>query len=79
MRIASQKFSRPRRWLYAACFALIPIKLFAVTAARNFRYRAYLPHFLKTIPLLMIGLYAWVFGELVAYIRPQYPDRKSSR
>lgn len=79
MRIASQKFSRPRRWLYAACFALIPLKLFAVIAERNFRYRAQLPNFLKTVPLLMIGLCAWVLGELAAYIQPQYPDRKSSR
>ncbi len=75
MRIASRNFSLFRRWVYATCFALIPAKLFAVIAFRNFRYRGYLSHFLKTIPLLMVALYAWSLGELVAYLRPKYPNR----
>jgi glycosyltransferase involved in cell wall biosynthesis len=75
MRIASQKFSGSRRWLYAVCFALIPAKLFTVIAVRNFRYRTYLRHFMKATPLLVLGLYSWALGELVAYVRPRQPDR----
>jgi len=75
MRIASQKFSRLRRWLYAACFALIPAKLFTVIAVRNFRYRTCLRYFVKAMPLLVLGLYSWALGELVAYVRPRRPDR----
>jgi hypothetical protein len=75
MRIVSQKFSPLRRWFYAVCFALIPVKLFAVIALRNLRYRTYFRHFLKTLPLLVLGLYSWAFGELVAYIRPSLAAR----
>jgi glycosyltransferase involved in cell wall biosynthesis len=70
MRVASQKFSRLRRWFYAICFLLIPVKLYAVIAARNFRYRTYLKSFLAATPLLVLGLYSWSLGELVAYSRP---------
>jgi glycosyltransferase involved in cell wall biosynthesis len=70
MRVASQKFSRLRRWFYAICFFLIPVKLYAVIAARNFRYRTYFKNFLVATPLLVLGLYSWSLGELVAYVRP---------
>lgn len=70
MRIVSQRFSRLRRWVYAICFFLIPLKLYAVIAARNFRYRTYLARFLAATPLLVLGLYSWSLGELVAYVRP---------
>ena len=73
MRIASQGFSRLRRWIYAACFLLIPVKLYAMIAWRNFRYRTYLLSFLKASPLLGLGLYSWALGELVAYLRPRRP------
>lgn len=75
MRIASQKFSRLRRWLYAGCCALIPAKLFTVIAVRNFPYRTYLRHFVRAVPLLVLGLYSWALGELVAYVQPRRPDR----
>jgi GT2 family glycosyltransferase len=75
MRIASQSFSLWRRLLYAACFMLIPFKLFAVIACRNLRYRTYLGHFIKTVPLLIVGLYSWCLGEFVAFLRPAYPKR----
>ena len=75
MRIESQKFSASRRWLYAACVALIPVKLFAVISFRNLRYRNYLRHFLKTVPLLIIALYFWAFGELDAFVWPRRPDK----
>jgi glycosyltransferase involved in cell wall biosynthesis len=70
MRIASQRFSRLRRWVYATCFALIPVKLYTVIAVRCFRCRTYLRDFLRVTPLLLLGLYSWSLGELVAYVRP---------
>ena len=68
MRIGSQNFSRLRRWFYAVCFALIPVKLLAFIAARNVRHRTYLRQFAAALPLVVLGLYAWSLGELVAYL-----------
>jgi glycosyltransferase involved in cell wall biosynthesis len=75
MRIVSQSFSAWRRGVYAACFMMIPIKLFALIACRNLRHRTYLGHFLKTVPLLIAGLYSWCLGELVAFVNPKHPNR----
>jgi glycosyltransferase involved in cell wall biosynthesis len=72
MRIRSQGFSGLRRWLYAACFWLIPVKLWMVIAVRNLRNRSYLRHFVKAAPLVALGLMCWCLGELVAYIKPGY-------
>jgi glycosyltransferase involved in cell wall biosynthesis len=76
MRIRSQGFSALRRWLYAASFWLIPVKLGLVIAIRNLRNRIYLWHFVKAFPLVAVGLICWCLGELVAYLQPRYgPDR----
>ena len=77
MRIRSQGFSRLRRWLYAACFWLIPVKLWLVIAIRNLRNRAYLRHFAKASPLVALGLMCWCLGELVAYLKPRYGQDRS--
>jgi len=76
MRIRSQGFSGLRRWLYAACFWLIPVKLLLVIATRNLRNRTYLRHFVKASPLVALGLISWCLGELVAYVKPR---RSASR
>ena len=76
MRIRSQCFGAGRRWLYAACFLLIALKLFSVIAYRNIRNRTCLSHFLRAWPLVAAGLVAWSLGELAAYLQPRYgPDR----
>ncbi len=76
MRIRSQGFGVGRRWLYAACFLLIALKLFAVIGFRNIRNRTYLRHFLRAWPLVAAGLVSWSMGELAAYLQPRYgPDR----
>lgn len=76
MRIRSQRFGVARRWLYAACFLLIALKLFVVIAFRNIRNRTCLPHFLRAWPLVAAGLVSWTLGELAAYVQPRYgPDR----
>lgn len=78
MRVASQQFSMLRRLLYAVSFFLIPVKLYAVIAARNVRCRSYLRDFLAATPLVALGLYSWSLGELVAYVRPAWPLSTSS-
>jgi GT2 family glycosyltransferase len=70
MRARGQRFSRGRRWLYAACFPLIALKLFAVIAFRNVRNRIYLARFLQASPLVAAGLISWSLGELVAFVKP---------
>jgi GT2 family glycosyltransferase len=71
MRIASRGFPRWRRWLYAVCFFLIPVKLYAVIVGRCLRNRTYLWDLVKTTPLVAAGLGSWSFGELIAYLRPK--------
>jgi hypothetical protein len=79
MRIRSQRFSRLRRWFYAACFPLIPVKLFAQIAARVIRRRLYLWKFLSVVPLVAAGLGCWCSGELVAFLKPEYgADRRQA-
>jgi hypothetical protein len=56
-------------------FLMIPAKLLAVIAYRNLRHRTYLRHFFKTVPLLIVALYSWCLGELVACVRPNPPIR----
>jgi glycosyltransferase involved in cell wall biosynthesis len=72
MRIRGQGFSALRRWLYAACFWLIPIKLLLVIATRMLKNRTYLRPFVKALPLVALGLGCWCLGELVAYVKPRY-------
>lgn len=72
MRIRSQRFSRPRRWFYAACCPLIAVKLFLRIATRVFQRRTYRRPFLAVFPLVALGLAFWCTGELVAFLRPGY-------
>ena len=68
VRVKNQKFSKLRRWLYVTFSFLIPEWLFLKIGLRNFKNRIYFRHFLKTWPLLILGLIAWSLGECVGYM-----------
>jgi len=68
VRMNSQDFSEWRRWFYGTFSFLIPGWLFLKIGLRNFKNRIYFRHFLKTWPLLILGLIAWSLGECAGYM-----------
>ena len=68
VRMKSQDFSEWRRLFYGTFSFLIPGWLLLKIGLRNFSNRIYFHHFLKTWPLLVLGLIAWSLGECVGYM-----------
>lgn len=62
-------FSLLRRWAYAVFFPLIFVKLSLRVIGYNLRNRVYIGHFLKSLLLLLAGLFAWSLGEANGYIK----------
>ena len=67
--VKSKNFSKLKRFIYAFCFSLIAVKLFLKISLINFENRIFLLHFFKALPLLMLGLISWSFGECVGYVK----------
>lgn len=67
VRTRSQGFSRARRWSYLLLSPFIPIKIFVVIAARVLAGGRYRAAFLKSIPLLVLGILSWTLGECRGY------------
>jgi glycosyltransferase involved in cell wall biosynthesis len=78
IRMKSQNFSDVRRFFYAIFSFLIPFWLLLKIGMRNLKNRIYLFHFLKALPLLMLGLIFWSLGECFGYTRGPFFVRKSS-
>jgi GT2 family glycosyltransferase len=78
VRVNSQDFSKFRRWIYITFSFLIPLWLFFKIGLRNLINRIYLFHFLKVLPLLILGLIFWSLGELVGYLRGSAIVRETS-
>jgi glycosyltransferase involved in cell wall biosynthesis len=78
IRMKSQNFSDVRRFFYAIFSFLIPFWLLLKIGMRNLKNRIYLFHFLKALPLLMLGLIFWSLGECFSYTRGPFLVRKSS-
>jgi hypothetical protein len=55
--------------LYASLFLLIVAWLFSKIAWRNVTNPVYLKDFLKTPPLVVLGVASWSLGELVGYVK----------
>ena len=67
VRVRSQNFSLLKRLVYVILSPLIPIRLFGKVCKNNIRNRVYLPQFLMSFPLVMMGLICWSFGEFKGY------------
>lgn len=61
-------FSRLRRAVCVALFWLLPFWLFLKVGLRNMRNPVYLVHFVKSAPLVLVGLTFWALGECVGYV-----------
>ena len=71
VRIRAQGFSWLKRLVYVALLPLIPLRLFLKVALCNFRSRVYLAQFVKSSPLVLLGLVCWSVGEGVGYATGQ--------
>jgi GT2 family glycosyltransferase len=69
VRTQGQGFSRCRRCLYVTFSPLIPLRLLFRIGLIKIRNRIYLSHFLKSLPLVALGLICWSLGEAVGYAR----------
>jgi GT2 family glycosyltransferase len=79
VRMNSQDFSEWRRLFYGTFSFLIPGWLLLKIGLRNLKNRIYLFHFLKTSPLLMLGLISWSLGEYAGYVKGfSFPEKMAS-
>jgi hypothetical protein len=67
--VEAKKFSKLKRFIYVILSPLIVLKLFLRTGIINLKNRIYLLHYLKAIPLLMLGIIFWTTGECVGYAK----------
>lgn len=67
VRIKSQKFSLLKRFLYVISFPFITLKLFFKIGFITFKSRIYFYRYLNVLPLLLLGLISWSFGECIGY------------
>ncbi len=71
VRSREQHFSPAKRLFYAVICPALPFLLFFRTAKRTLQTREYLWPFIKSAPLVFLGLTAWAFGEFLGYKKPE--------
>lgn len=69
VRIQGQNFSRWKRFVYVIFSPFIPLRIFLKVAFNSVKNRIYLRQFLKTLPLVVLGLIWWSMGEVAGYAR----------
>jgi glycosyltransferase involved in cell wall biosynthesis len=67
VRTHGQGFSRLKRMGYLALAPLIPVKIMVQVLSNNVKNRVYVVHFLRALPLILLGIVAWSAGEVVGY------------
>jgi glycosyltransferase involved in cell wall biosynthesis len=67
VRVRGRGFGAAKRLLYVLATPLIPLKLMAAIFLRVLRDRTTLPHFLRTLPVLALGVVSWCLGECRGY------------
>lgn len=68
VRTQSKSFARWKRFLYVVFSPLIPLRLLVKIGNNNLKNRIYFKRFLKSLPLLTVGIICWSMGETVGYI-----------
>lgn len=68
VRVENKNFSCLRRLFYVVFSPLIFLKLFMKIGLINLKNRIYLLHYLKVLPLLILGISSWSVGEYIGYI-----------
>ncbi len=65
---SQKKIGRWQRWMLVAFAPFYPFALVALTAGRVLRCPRYLPQFVLSLPLVFLGCYARVWGELIGLL-----------
>jgi len=68
VRVHAQDFSRGKRLAYVLFSPLIFIRLFLKAGLNNINNRVYFSNFLRSLPLLTLGIICWSFGEFLGYL-----------
>lgn len=68
VRAASQRFTPAKRALFSAMVLPIFLKLFLRTVKTHLKNRVYLPHFMKSLPLVGAAILFWSVGECTGYL-----------
>jgi len=68
VRVAEQRFSGSRRLAYIALSPLLPGLLFWRVLRTVRRKKSHITRFVLTSPLVLLGLLAWSWGELLGYL-----------
>jgi len=71
VRSRAQGFSRWKRIAYLLFIPFVTIKIFLQIGWKNLTNRVYLKHFIKTLPLVTLGVICWSLGEAIGYARYQ--------
>lgn len=68
VRVRAKSFTRWKRFLYALFSPLIPFRLLVKVGSNNLKSKIYFNQFLKSLPLLTMGIVCWCMGEAIGYI-----------
>ena len=68
VRSQSKHLSVWKKFLYASLAPLISFRIMAKIAENNLRNRIYLNQFIKSLPLLKLGILCWSIGEAFGYM-----------
>lgn len=79
VRTSEHGLSRGARALFALRTLYLPLLQFALTARRVFGGGLYVREFLRTSPLVFLGIAAWSWGELTGYLSPSRGEMRSRR
>jgi len=64
-----QGFSKFKKTIYTCLFFLIPVKLIALITWRNLSNRSCFKQFIKSFPLMCLGVISWSIGEGMGYLK----------
>jgi glycosyltransferase involved in cell wall biosynthesis len=65
----ASRFSGPKRALYVLLSPAIPIAFLVRISRQVLRKRRHRKEFLRSLPILLLFLLAWTWGELIGYLR----------
>ncbi|MFH1965837.1 MAG: glycosyltransferase [Acidobacteriota bacterium] len=71
VRIRARRFSRRRRFVYALGIPLVAGKLLLEIGMANLINRHYLKYFIRTMPLVSLGVACWCAGEFIGYLEKE--------
>ena len=68
VRVNQKKFSNTERLIYAFISPILPIILFYRISTRVLKNRIYLKRYIFSLPIVILGLVMWSFGEFQGYL-----------